>query len=228
MDELVIKGRKYISSKRASELTGYAKDYVGQMVRLGKLQAVRVGRAWYVLEDQLLSMTSDEDSRASTKPDLTGRYVVSSESPKTWSPVMYYHDDSDLIPNIESRVDEIEPKINVSRLVQSDSVLDESPEIRYKTIPGSLDGVTRREVQPLVPESTHVRTKKVQSKTRRPKFIVFASVTASLLLALASFSAIFISNEVHFTNTGTQQASIIAIGYELIGEIVAEGSQYLP
>lgn len=48
MDELEIKGKKYISSKRASELTGYAKDYVGQLARAKKVPATRVGRAWYV------------------------------------------------------------------------------------------------------------------------------------------------------------------------------------
>lgn len=53
MDELQIKGKTYISSKRAHITTGYAKDYIGQLARAGKIPATRVGRAWYVDESAL-------------------------------------------------------------------------------------------------------------------------------------------------------------------------------
>lgn len=48
MDEIVVDGRRFISSKRAAALTGYAQDYVGQLSRMGKIAARRLGRAWYV------------------------------------------------------------------------------------------------------------------------------------------------------------------------------------
>ena len=60
MDELDIKGNKYISSKRASELTGYAKDYIGQLARAGKINGTRMGRAWYVEEASLLAHASSD------------------------------------------------------------------------------------------------------------------------------------------------------------------------
>ncbi len=50
MEELVIGDTKYISSKRAAEITGYAKDYVGQLCREGRVEARLVGRSWYVRE----------------------------------------------------------------------------------------------------------------------------------------------------------------------------------
>ena len=50
MDELIISEEKYISSKRASEITGYAKDYIGQLCREGRVEARLVGRSWYVRE----------------------------------------------------------------------------------------------------------------------------------------------------------------------------------
>lgn len=50
MDELIIDDKKYVSSKRAAQITGYAKDYVGQLCREGYVDAKRVGRSWYVLE----------------------------------------------------------------------------------------------------------------------------------------------------------------------------------
>lgn len=53
MDELVIDDKKYISSKQAAKLTGYAKDYVGQLCREGRVSARLVGRSWYVLESAI-------------------------------------------------------------------------------------------------------------------------------------------------------------------------------
>lgn len=50
MDELLIEDKKYISSKQAAKLTGYAKDYIGQLCREGRVPARLVGRSWYVLE----------------------------------------------------------------------------------------------------------------------------------------------------------------------------------
>lgn len=50
MDEILIEEKKYISSKRAAKITGYAKDYVGQLCREGRVPARLVGRSWYVLE----------------------------------------------------------------------------------------------------------------------------------------------------------------------------------
>lgn len=52
--EFYIGGKKFISSKRASKLTGYATDYIGQLVRSGKLDAQMIGRSWYVAEESLL------------------------------------------------------------------------------------------------------------------------------------------------------------------------------
>lgn len=53
MDELVIGEKRYVSSKRAAEITGYAKDYVGQLCREGYVEAKMVGRGWYVLEESI-------------------------------------------------------------------------------------------------------------------------------------------------------------------------------
>jgi hypothetical protein len=53
MEELVIGDQTFISSKRASEITGYAKDYIGQLAREGRVTATLVGRGWYVLESSI-------------------------------------------------------------------------------------------------------------------------------------------------------------------------------
>ena len=53
MDELVIGDKKYVSSKQAAKVTGYAKDYIGQLCREGRVPARLVGRSWYVLESAI-------------------------------------------------------------------------------------------------------------------------------------------------------------------------------
>ena len=53
MDELTFDGQVYVSSKRAAQITGYAKDYVGQLCREGRVIARLVGRNWYVLESSI-------------------------------------------------------------------------------------------------------------------------------------------------------------------------------
>ncbi len=53
MDEILIEEKKYVSSKQAAKMTGYAKDYIGQLCREGRVPARLVGRSWYVLESAI-------------------------------------------------------------------------------------------------------------------------------------------------------------------------------
>lgn len=54
-DEIQIEGKSYISSKRASQESGYAQDYIGQLARKNLIDARRIGGLWYVSIDSLLS-----------------------------------------------------------------------------------------------------------------------------------------------------------------------------
>ncbi|MEX0934159.1 MAG: hypothetical protein WD003_02825, partial [Candidatus Paceibacterota bacterium] len=51
---LIIEGKNHISVKRASEITGYTNDYIGQLCRAGKIDAKRIERRWFVCEESLL------------------------------------------------------------------------------------------------------------------------------------------------------------------------------
>ncbi len=54
-DEITVADKTYISSKRASEASGYAQDYIGQLARRGQIDAQRIGGLWFVSLDSLLS-----------------------------------------------------------------------------------------------------------------------------------------------------------------------------
>lgn len=48
MDELNISGKRYLSSRRVAKENGYHTDYIGQLIRSGKITGQKVGRTWYV------------------------------------------------------------------------------------------------------------------------------------------------------------------------------------
>lgn len=48
MDELELSGRRHISAKRAAREHRYHSDYIGQLIRSGKVAGQKVGRSWYV------------------------------------------------------------------------------------------------------------------------------------------------------------------------------------
>lgn len=52
-DEITVEGKQYVSSKRASDISHYAQDYIGQLARGGLIEARRIGGLWYVSMDSL-------------------------------------------------------------------------------------------------------------------------------------------------------------------------------
>jgi hypothetical protein len=93
MDEILIEEKRYVSSKQAAKLTGYAKDYIGQLCREGRVPARLVGRSWYVLESAIqdhrfgapaVSPKEDSEKEPEIRPSLsasleTPRYEASSQ-----------------------------------------------------------------------------------------------------------------------------------------------------
>jgi hypothetical protein len=160
MDELDIKGKRYISSKRASQMTGYAKDYIGQLAREGKILGTRVGRAWYLDEESLLVHAKTDYSGVSflqqdqtrLKQATVSNLSVFSKGihdipalPKTWSEIRYIEDDSSLLPNILSSAntnssaqleeDEIDTSKSVTddKIEAIDELLEMAPDIVSST-----------------------------------------------------------------------------------------------
>ncbi len=68
-DAMWIEGKEYISSKRASELSGYAQDYIGQLARKGIIDAQRVGGLWFISMTSLTEYKSHADSYIPQQPE---------------------------------------------------------------------------------------------------------------------------------------------------------------
>ena len=67
-DEITLEDKSYVSSKRASELSGYSQDYIGQLARGGYIDAQRVGGLWYIHLDSLKSYKEKTENEKPQPP----------------------------------------------------------------------------------------------------------------------------------------------------------------
>jgi hypothetical protein len=77
-DELVLHGKTYLSSRKAAEQTGYARDYIGQLSRGGLIEAERVGGLWYVSLESLQKYENNGDSAKAISATALGKEAESS------------------------------------------------------------------------------------------------------------------------------------------------------
>ncbi len=111
MDELIIDDKRYISSKQAAKVTGYAKDYIGQLCREGRVPAQVVGRSWYVLESAIRDHRFGNDEHGTTehieeKPSFS---VTSS-----WQNPRYEAAIPQVLPQVQRIQQEERPEIDLS------------------------------------------------------------------------------------------------------------------
>lgn len=95
MNELTLDGKIYVSSKRAAEITGYAKDYVGQLCREGHVEARLVGRSWYVLEDSIKAHRFGKEGKGGSSVKAK-EYNAKDE----WKSPRYISEESDKLPDL--------------------------------------------------------------------------------------------------------------------------------
>jgi hypothetical protein len=204
MDELDFKGKKYISSRRAAELTDYAKDYVGQLAREGKVLATRVGRSWFVEEEDILrhsgKLTLCEIKEAERGQNeilnaLNDSYAYRSlhelknappRSFATWSTIHYLQDEGDMFPEQKVKTTHI-PIKKITKVPSLKSAVKKELEteiIKYK-ISDKRD--------------YNENKLKTENITRLPrmnfKIITVSAGSLGLLLVFSSLSGVYISSD---------------------------------
>jgi hypothetical protein len=104
MDEILIEDKKYVSSKRAAKVTGYAKDYIGQLCREGRVPARFVGRNWYVLEsaiqDHRFGSGDTEFEKTAVEPQKSDVLEQKPILPPTWEQPRYESSSGDELPSV--------------------------------------------------------------------------------------------------------------------------------
>lgn len=71
-DEIKIGDETLISSRRASQATGYAQDYIGQLARRGLIEGRRIGGLWYISESSLREYKEKADNFKPEPPQNGG------------------------------------------------------------------------------------------------------------------------------------------------------------
>lgn len=122
MDELIIDDKRYISSKQAARVTGYAKDYIGQLCREGRVPAQVVGRSWYVLESAIRDHRFGNDVVGVTR-EVEEREDSSLAS--SWEAPRYEAAVPEVLPNIERPRYHDDPVIDLSEpVIEAESVVE--------------------------------------------------------------------------------------------------------
>lgn len=103
MDEITIGDKSYVSSKQAAKITGYAKDYVGQLCREGRVEARLVGRNWYVLDSAI------REHRFGKEEDVEPVAVQAepvTDRASTWQKPQYVAETPVLVPEFSNKITE--------------------------------------------------------------------------------------------------------------------------
>lgn len=72
------KDKKLISLKEASELSGYSSDYIGQLIRSGKIfgEQVYTGVVWMTTEDEVLSYKNKSKQKSVNKTKINNGFFA--------------------------------------------------------------------------------------------------------------------------------------------------------
>jgi hypothetical protein len=216
MDELIFAGNKYISSKRASKLTGYTTDYIGQMCRGDKMDCRLVGRNWYINEEVVKAQKKSfkkeqlkEDKRAIEykKLDLDPMYYSDdfrSNDIKVnkSAAVIDVEDDSDVEIKIEEGAPEEVKKDTLSVLHMVESPVVDLRDTKQEIVKSPVKQIVKREV--LLPQKSPIRL---------PMLRIVASllILVGILFTMSTFA---LQQTVHYTssdkvlNTEYQIASV--------------------
>lgn len=235
MDELIFKGRKYISSKRAAEITGYAKDYVGQLVRMQKLPAERVGRAWYVEESAILRHAKQTEPQ--TRQDLAvvpSPFIPLAAHSAQWEPVTYLSDDTALLPNVKNS-DEEQAYLGTEVTKEKKEgnipvtvVEEKPPAFDAPAIPEPADKKFQQAVPILPQEERLAQRRRKRHKARRRAYTALGALITSLVVVVVGVSGVFVPSVTGFGDQ-TIAAAYVASPYyaELFSEAVVLANSFL-
>jgi hypothetical protein len=214
-------GKDYISASRASKLTGYNQDYIGQLARGNKILSRQIGNRWYVEREGLLKHKSEKDRLlAAVQSEAVGLKRGDAQQEAPFSTKFTYHNESrDLFPAISPKV---VPQAQEEEKVET--VVANSIPIRVLQ--------NTRVTRETVPVRTLPKIGKRPNKIASAAVGAVAALTIILMLSygIGSFKegssyAFFNTNDATVTSTGytAGAASVIdAIGDKLEGWLTEE------
>ncbi len=185
-------GRDYISANRASKITGYNQDYIGQLARGGKILSRQLGKRWYIDRDGIIAHKDEKDALlASVQRDSLGIPLHAGLQDTSPAPSLYYSVDngSHLLPPLadkigNKKIDTITTKADLDTSFLED---EENNSHLQHQIPIRLSRPVQ--VREQSPRPTYRKTKRNPTKgyTRRQHMITI-TLTSFGIVAILSLS----------------------------------------
>ena len=211
-DSFIIEGKKYISSKRASAISDYSSDYIGQLCRANKLDCKMIGRAWFVTEESVhlhKAIISREESVRNRIENLKGK--VDAVSKNTFTKVVINKDSTPAISSIPVT----SPITN--------SIATPAPAIPW-TITQKVSSIKSPYIysddsRPLLPELKKKETEKIISSVIETKKQEVSKVSKNLSKEVVAVSAPIVS-----TPSISEKKSSVAKTVSISESLIAKNS----
>ena len=245
MDELYFKGENFISSNRASQLTGYTKDYVGQLCRNEKVEARLVGRNWYVKKSSILEHKDKGREIKQTGKDNVIEYAheplnyigdqkISKNNFLSNTRLSYRADESALMPSLNKKVVSDKQSIAkntgkdvgtpVSGVVVKKQLAPVGVSRNYDLRVGTHDDSARtthtlsRGRENIVPREDIGRALSVSKILVRVFFLVFVVCCSTAFL----FLFFGVEGVVHYTGSGGADLGVVVKDIRLVDLLVRQ------
>lgn len=229
MEEISVKGEKYLKASVIAENFGYTSDYIGQLCRSGQVKATLVGRSWYVNEDSVRKHRKGRYRSTSTKSKEHLREAVevksvNSEGKKSAiTNTKYENDESDLIPTI--KINKVtEENINENKDISDEEITpDEISEIEktkvefaavqrpvFKTIPNFQKQVAYSVPKKIVAENRPQKNQvNKEPKSSQFSYLTAIAVSTCFLIVTSALALGALGLEKRLVINENQQAMIL-------------------
>lgn len=232
MDELLIAGLPYISAKRAAQEHRYSPDYIGQLIRAGKLSGQKVGRSWYVSKESLASFLASASAPAEKVPSAPAPLPApsSAEEKKVVSANVKNVPISDakketLFPMREESFTE-KPYELMKYLPDTDEMLPTLVSLPDASVPSAEDVFPAREAPMRKEESSSAMASAASFSASRSNYLLpapaayAASVGLALMLTLGSIGLISYRVSVN----GEEGVSLTSFAFDFKPQVVSKNT----
>ncbi len=215
-------GKDYVSAARASKITGYHQDYVGQLARSGKILSRQVGNRWYIQREELLAHKSEKDALLGAVQSASVGLVHSGASRKEHmqnleadkEPFMtYMTDEGDLMPILREAPADPEPTVGQ----KWSGTAEESSEEEY-SIPIRVDRNSFR-------RSISTRPQHVRGKKRSSGGLLYGTLAAAALTVVIVLTFGFVTLKQSASYTFNYRNGLNALGQNVFTASAVEAFQ---
>lgn len=211
---LHFEGREYISASRASKISGYNQDYVGQLARGGKIPSHQVGNRWYVDRDALLKHKAEKDALlAAVQAESVGinRLQPAIRPERNEPRLVYIHEERDLLPKIGEKKVEITQTSALNAPIRHETV-----PLREKMLDNAQNQSTPLILAPIAP-AARIPELKTARRSRKP--VAALAGTALTIILMLSIGIATMSNNVIIASSVPSRDQLASAGLETVGKI---------